>query len=131
MDLKDIKGIGTKSINYLNKLNINNVDDLVNYYPFRYNILRPINILNCNDFNNVITINAKVISPVKLSFIRKNMNIISFDINSNKKIMKAVIFNRHFLKNNIKLNSNLTLTGKYDKLKNQFIVNDISINIYS
>ena len=129
MDLKDIKGIGTKSINYLNKLNINNVDDLVNYYPFRYNILRPINILNCNDFNNVITINAKVISPVKLSFIRKNMNIISFDINSNKKIMKAVIFNRHFLKNNIKLNSNLTLTGKYDKLKNQFIVNDISFNV--
>ncbi|MBO4245580.1 MAG: ATP-dependent DNA helicase RecG [Bacilli bacterium] len=129
MDLKDIKGIGTKSISYLNKLNINNVDDLVNYYPFRYNILRPINILNCNDFNNAITINAKVISPVKLSFIRKNMNILSFDINSNKKIMKAVIFNRHFLKNNIKLNSDLTLTGKYDKLKNQFIVNDISFNV--
>ena len=36
MDLQNIKGIGDKTIKSLNKLNIYNIDDLVNYYPFRY-----------------------------------------------------------------------------------------------
>ena len=39
MELNIIKGIGDKTITLLNKLNIYTIDDLVNYYPFRYEIL--------------------------------------------------------------------------------------------
>ena len=35
-ELKDVKGIGPKSLMLLNKLNIKTIDDLVTYYPFRY-----------------------------------------------------------------------------------------------
>ena len=35
--LEDIKGIGPKTVGLLNKLGIQTKDDLINYYPFRYN----------------------------------------------------------------------------------------------
>lgn len=40
MNLKDIKGIGPKSLELLEKLEINNIEDLVTYYPFRYEQLK-------------------------------------------------------------------------------------------
>ena len=35
-ELKEVKGIGPKSLMLLNKLNIHTIEDLVTYYPFRY-----------------------------------------------------------------------------------------------
>ena len=40
MELKDVKGIGPKSLSLLNKLNIRTVDDLITYYPVRYDVLK-------------------------------------------------------------------------------------------
>ena len=40
MELKDVKGIGTKGLTLLNKLNIETVFDLLTYYPVRYDILK-------------------------------------------------------------------------------------------
>jgi predicted flap endonuclease-1-like 5' DNA nuclease len=38
MELKDIKGVGPKTLIGLNELGIYTVSDLVRYYPYRYNI---------------------------------------------------------------------------------------------
>ena len=40
MELSTIDHVGPKTIEYLNKLNIFNVEDLINYYPYNYNILK-------------------------------------------------------------------------------------------
>ena len=47
MELKDVKGIGTKSLALLNKLGIYTVNDLITYYPVRYDVLKQ------TDFNNL------------------------------------------------------------------------------
>ena len=47
MELKDVKGIGSKSLALLNKLNIETVLDLLTYYPVRYDILKK------TDFNEL------------------------------------------------------------------------------
>ena len=36
MQLEKIKGLGPKTINILRRLGINDYNDLVTYYPFRY-----------------------------------------------------------------------------------------------
>ena len=126
MELKSITGIGPKAIINLNKLGIYDVDNLINYYPFRYNILRPVNIYNYIDSDETITINARIISDLKLFFFRNKMSRLSFCIESNGKIMKTVLFNRHYLKDHLKLNQHIAVTGKYDKLTNQFVIQDIS-----
>ena len=39
-ELNEIKGIGPRTIKLLNKLGINNSNDLVHYYPFRYDDIK-------------------------------------------------------------------------------------------
>ena len=49
MDLTYIKGIGPKSKTYLNKLGIFNINDLLEFYPFKYNFIKISNINNIKD----------------------------------------------------------------------------------
>ena len=49
MNLEEIKGIGPKTIELLNKLNITTIEDLLSYYPYRYDYLIVTNLLNCID----------------------------------------------------------------------------------
>ena len=41
-ELLKIKGIGDKSLKYLKTLNINSIEELLSYYPYRY-IINKIN----------------------------------------------------------------------------------------
>ena len=52
--LKDVKGIGPKSLSLLNKIGITTIDDLVTHYPFRYEYLIRSNLLEVNDMDKVI-----------------------------------------------------------------------------
>ena len=51
MELEQIKGIGSKTLNILGRLGINNTYDLLTYYPFRYNFIKrsDINTLGQNE----------------------------------------------------------------------------------
>ena len=124
MDLKNIKGIGEKTIKYLNKLGIYSTIDLIEYYPYKYNYYNPTDINKALD-NNVITINAVVEEPPKLVFIKRNLNYLKFRVITNNKLINITIFNRGFLKNNIKVGQEISLVGKYNKEKNTFIANNI------
>ena len=124
MDLENIKGIGEKTIKYLNKLGINNTNDLIEYYPYKYNYYNPTDI-NKEHFNNEITINAIVEESPRLIFVKRNLNYLKFRVISNNKLLNVTIFNRGFLKNNIKVGNEITLIGKYNKEKNTFIANNI------
>lgn len=125
MDLKSIKGIGEKSEKLLNKLGIITPNDLIEYYPYRYNIY---NFSDLKDGDNIVTLGVIESNPM-VSYIKRNFNRLSFRCNINKNIVNVVIFNRAFLKNNIKIGSNVCLIGKYDKRKNQFLASDIKFNV--
>ena len=43
-ELKDVRGVGPKSLSLLNKININSIEDLVTHYPFRYDVLKRSNL---------------------------------------------------------------------------------------
>ncbi len=124
MELKDLKGVGSKTLESLSDLGINSIDDLVKFYPFRYNVYRPININNC-DSNDNITVIGKVVS--KINFFRGNKvsNIIRFSFETCNKIINVSIFNQPYLSKQLYLNKELTLVGKYDELTNTFTVSKV------
>jgi len=124
MDLENIKGIGEKTIKYLNKLNINSTRNLIEYYPYKYNYYNPTDI-NKEQDNNTITINAVVEQLPRLVFIKRNLNYLKFRVISSNKLVNVTIFNRGFLKNNIKIGQEISLIGKYNKEKNTFVANNI------
>lgn len=126
MELSDIKGVGPKMLNNLKTLDINNMEDLLSYYPYRYDIFEPINL--SDDYNEErIAINVQVETTPTTAFIRRNFNKLQFRCNHNNKTMYAVIFNRAFLKQHITIGKTITLVGKYDIKKNTFICDDIKL----
>ena len=123
-ELASIKGLGPKSLDYLKNIGINNIDDLVNYYPYRHDIIVLNDIKSAKDGDHV-TIECIVDSVPLTRRFRANMTSLSFRAMSNKKMIAVVIFNRAFLKSQIKPGSILTVIGKYDQLKNTVIASDI------
>lgn len=126
MELADVKGIGTKSIALLNKLNINKIEDLINYYPYRYNVYKPTNLENCEE-NTSVTINATIETTPRLSYIRRNFNRLSFKALTGNILINVTIFNRAFLYKNLDVGKNIMLVGKYDKKKNTFVASEIKL----
>ena len=127
MELTDIKGVGPKMLENLHELNIYTIEDLLTYYPYRYDLFEPINLSDDYD-NERIAINVQVETTATTAFIRKNFNKLQFRVNHNGKVMYAVIFNRAFLKPHIIIGKTITLVGKYDLKRNTFICDDIKLN---
>ena len=126
MDLDNIKGLGVKTKQTLNKANIYTIDDLLSYYPYKYLILKPDSL--DGDKNTIISVNATVASVGKVSYLRKNFNILKFMASSYGKMINVTIFNRAFLNRNLTLGREITLIGKYDNSKNMFTASDIKLS---
>lgn len=124
MELNKIKGIGPKTLEHLNKLNITDIDTLIRYYPFRYNIFTPSKI-DENTKDDVIILPGRIITQPKVSYIKKNFNKLSFSFETNNMIINVSIFNRAFLARNMSVGKRITVIGKYNKKNNQFIASDI------
>lgn len=123
MELNEISGVGPKTLNALNKLHINSVNDLINYYPYKYEILKVQDIKSLGEETGVVT--GKVESNAQVGYIKRNLNRLSFRMICNNLLVKVVIFNRAFLKNNIIVGKDITLIGKYNKKTNTFTASDI------
>ena len=124
MELENIPKIGNKTLNDLHKLNIFTTNDLINFYPYRYNFYNPTNINNTQD-NITITINGIIESTPKIVFIKRNLNYLTFRVISSNKLINVTIFNRAFMKNNLIVGKSICLTGKYNTEKNLFTASNI------
>ena len=124
MKLSDIKGLGPKTLDCLKNLDINTVDDLVNYYPYRHDIIILNDIKEAEDKQNVI-IECIVDSVALTRRFRANMSSLTFRAVSNRKMIAVVIFNRAFLKTHLRPGTVITVFGKYDKVKNTVVASDI------
>ena len=127
MNLNLIAKIGPKTEKLLNKINIYTVEDLLSYYPYRYNIIKFVNIDEALD-NTISYVLATVLSDIKVAYIKRNFNRLSFIAANNNQTFTVTIFNLFFLKKNLTLNREIVLIGKYNKLKNTFVANDIKFS---
>ncbi len=126
MELSDIKGVGPKMLTNLHELNIYSIEDLLTYYPYRYDIFEPINLPK--DYNGErIAINVKVETTPITTFIKRNFNKLSFRCSHNNQTLYASIFNRAFLKPHLTIGKTITLIGKYTKFRNEFTCDDIKL----
>lgn len=124
MQLEDIKGIGKTTIKYLNELGIYNIQDLITYYPFRYEITQNTDIHNLNDGDKVVIGGIVENVPTVIHFNRK-LNKMSFHLNTGEFITNITIFNRAFLKDKLNVGHAVTIIGKYDQKHNSITASDI------
>ncbi len=98
-----------KRYQLLNQMNIFSLEDIVQYYPYRYDIIEE-TYPSINDER--IIIEAVVISPVKI-FFRGKMSRMTFEVEDQyHQKYQVIIFNRYFLRQYLKLNTIITIIGK-------------------
>ena len=124
--LEDIKGIGPKSLLALKALNLYTKDDVINYFPYRYNVYTPVKLRECSE-GDTCTITGYVEYIPKVFFIRKNLNKLSFAFNTGSELVNVTIFNRAYLKPNIRIKSYISVIGKYNRKSNTFMASDIKL----
>jgi len=128
MNIESITGVGPKQTKIFNNIGIYKVEDLLEYYPYRYNIYNISDIRKLEDPSKAI-IKGIVETLPKVSYIKRNFNRMSFRVNSSDVIINVSIFNRAFMKNNLTIGKEIILIGKYDNIKNTFVASDIKFNI--
>ena len=126
MDIKNLHNVGEKTAKLLNKLGIYTDNDLISFYPYKYNIY---NFSNFLEENITLILRVKIESNPIVFYIKKNFNKLSFRANIDNNIINVIIFNRAFLKQNLIVGKDITIIGKYDFKKNLFTASDIKFNI--
>ncbi len=127
MELNNIEGITSKYIKLLNTLGIYSVEDLLEYYPYRYQVYNIDNANTIKDKTNVI-IEGTVNSIPLVRYIKRKFNILSFKMISNLKEINVTIYNRAFMKTSLTPLKEITVIGKYDEKKNLIVANTIILN---
>ncbi|MBQ6497275.1 MAG: ATP-dependent DNA helicase RecG [Bacilli bacterium] len=128
--LKDVKGIGPKSLMLLNKININDVEDLVTHYPFRYDVLKRDDLTKIEDGERII-IDGKIESVPILMRFKAGLNKMNFRLVTQSGVVGVSIFNRAFLKSKLLVGTDVIVIGKLDKSKNVITASDIKLDVLS
>lgn len=128
MILDDIKGIGPKSLLGLNNLGIVDINSLLSFYPYRFDILKRTPISEFNITNKVI-IDGKIESIPTVYYFNKRMNKMTFRINTGHNLYNVTIFNRAFMKKVLELGTNIIVIGKYDAKYNTITASDIKLGV--
>ena len=127
--LDKVKGVGPKSTMLLGKLGINNVDDLVSHYPYRYDYITRSDLSKVEEMNKVI-IDGKVDGAPILIRLKGNLNKMNVRVvTSEGKVVGVSIFNRAFLKSSLTVGASVTVIGKYEKSKNIIQASEIRLGL--
>lgn len=127
MNIELLKGIGPKTSKILNKLNIYTLEDLVTYYPYRYDILKRSDMSLINDGDKVI-IDGYLEEDAKLFKYGRNDRM-TFRFFASNNIYNVTIFNRGFLKSKLLIGTNVTIIGKYDKKHNSIVASELHFGL--
>lgn len=127
MELNKIEGITNRYIKLLNTLGIYTAEDLMEYYPYRYQVYNVDNISSVQDKSNVV-IEGKINSIPLVRYIRGKLNILTFKMLTNMKEINVTIYNRAFMKKNLTPLKEITVIGKYDEKKNLVVASNILLS---
>ena len=127
-ELETIEGIGPKTKELLNKIKIYTVEDLLNYYPYRYDIIKRSDLSNLSDGDKII-IDGIVEGQPTTIYINKSLKKMIFRISTKTMILNVTLYNRAHLYQDLKSGKEVTIIGKYNKLKNTVIVSDIRFGL--
>lgn len=127
-ELETIEGIGPKTKELLNKIKIYTIEDLLNYYPYRYDIIKRSDLSNLSDGDKII-IDGIVEGQPTTIYINKSLKKMIFRISTKTMILNITLYNRTHLYSDLKSGKEVTIIGKYNKLKNTVIVSDIRFGL--
>ncbi|MFV0395405.1 MAG: ATP-dependent DNA helicase RecG [Coprobacillaceae bacterium] len=119
--LEQIKIVKNR-IEILYTMGIDNVKQLLETYPYRYEIIESTPLIH----DEKVTIEAKLLDTPKF-FFHGRVSRMSFQVLYQEQTLKITLFNRHFLKKNMIQGMELTITGKYNESKQTITASELRL----
>lgn len=114
-NIQYIKGVGEKRAKIFNKLGIYTVDDLIHYYPRRYQDWSKTKTVLESEDGETVTIKATMITPVKEALIRKGLTLYKCNFTDGENVIHVTIFNNKYLAKALRTYDDYILYGKIEK----------------
>ena len=114
--LSVLPGIGPKSAEKYKKLGIETVEDLLLYFPFRYEDFKTKNVLDLEDGEKAV-VSGIVATPANVQYYGYKRNRLRFTIKQGELVLAVSFFNQPYLADKIELGQTVAVFGKWDKAK--------------
>ncbi|RCW51426.1 MULTISPECIES: ATP-dependent DNA helicase RecG [unclassified Halanaerobium] len=129
-EVQYVKGVGPKWAEFLEKLNIKTVKDLLYYFPREYEDRRQITEMRYASPGQQVNLKGRVLK-VELKKIRKGFDILKVTFSDDTDAVNGIWFNQNYLQSNFKKGEFYLLTGKIsEKNWRKYKSKDINNPVY-
>ncbi|GEL14337.1 ATP-dependent DNA helicase RecG [Pediococcus cellicola] len=111
--VSQLEGVGLQREQALNELGIYTIEDLLYYFPFRYEDLRPQNMTDLVDQQKV-TLEGKIASEPIIARYGRKKNRINFRLLTEQESVMVTFFNQPWLKKQLVIDQKIAVYGKWD-----------------
>ncbi len=123
ISVQDVKGVGPKLAETLEKIGIHTVEDLLYYFPNRYDHYeqKPLHELIHNE---KVTIVGEVIHDPTVQFYQRKKSRMIVSLRVDGAVVKGVLFNRAFAKKHFIPGEGVSVNGKWDQHRLQITIDN-------
>lgn len=120
ISLKDsllvLPGVGPKAVEKFQKLDLYTVEDLIVYFPFRYEDFASKSVLDLVDGEKAVVVGT-VSTPANVQYYGFKRNRLRFSIKQGEAIIAVSFFNQPYLADKVEVGQEIAIWGKWDKAK--------------
>lgn len=111
--IRQLSGVGDKRAENLATLGIETLEDLLSYYPFRYEDIQERQLNEILDQEKV-TLKGTVVSPAVLSRFGYKKSRLQFRMMQGHDVFGVSFFNQPYLKDKVNVSEEIAVYGKWD-----------------
>ncbi|WEV45020.1 ATP-dependent DNA helicase RecG [Streptococcaceae bacterium ESL0687] len=108
-----LKGVGPKALENYQKLGISTLEDLLFYFPFRYEDFSGKSVFELVD-GEKSTVVGEVVTPASSQYYGYKKNRLNFKIKQDDLVISVSFFNQAYLAQKIEVGATLAIYGKWD-----------------
>lgn len=111
-DITYLKGVGSSRAKLFNKLGIDTIGALLQFYPINYEDWSTIYNISDAPYDINCCIKATVVSDIKTIYVRNNMTLYKFSISDDTAVINVTIFNNKYAADKLKYGKEYLFLGK-------------------
>ncbi len=113
-----LKGVGPKAAENFHKLGLFTLEDLLLYFPFRYEDFASRSIFDLLDGEKA-TISGEVVTPANVQYYGFKRNRLTFKIKQEEAVIGVSFFNQPYLADKVVVGQEIAIYGKWEQKKQQ------------
>ena len=127
--IEELPFIGSAYVKKLHRVGIETAEDLLFYFPFRYDDFSDVKNIGEVELGEVVSVVGKIVDIQNIRTRKRKMNLTEAMIEDESGVIKAIWFNQPFLTRNLRSGINVSLSGKVVYAQDGFQISNPSYEL--